>query len=136
MNQRQLFLQHVAQTSPAPLALEIVKAEGCTLWDIQGKSYLDLISGISVCNMGHRHPKVVAAIKDQSDKYLHLLVYGEFVETPQVAYATFLTNHLPSSLDCIYSQFCRSNRGAMNWQEGKWKTEIVALAFLSVTQGY
>ena len=102
MNQRQLFLQHVAQTSPAPLALEIVKAEGCTLWDIHGKTYLDLISGISVCNMGHRHPKVVEAIKEQSDKYLHLLVYGEFVETPQVAYAKFLTDHLPASLDCVY----------------------------------
>ena len=68
MNQRELFLQHVAQTSATPLALEIVKAEGCYMWDRQGKEYLDLISGISVCNVGHRNPQVIGAIKDQLDK--------------------------------------------------------------------
>lgn len=102
MNQRELFLQHVAQTSPAPLALEIVKAEGSLLWDTHGKEFLDLIAGISVCNIGHRHPKVVEAIKKQADEYLHLLVYGEFVETPQVAYAQYLTQHLPQKLNSVY----------------------------------
>ncbi len=63
MNQRELFLKHVAQTSPAPLALEIVKAEGCRMWDAAGKEYIDLIAGISVCNVGHRHPKVLTAIQ-------------------------------------------------------------------------
>jgi acetylornithine/N-succinyldiaminopimelate aminotransferase len=69
-----LFLRHVAQTSPNPLGLEIIAAEGLYLHDRSGKSYLDLIGGISVCNTGHRHPRVVQAIKDQADRYLHLLV--------------------------------------------------------------
>lgn len=102
MNQRQLFLQHVAQTSPAPLALEIVKAEGSILWDAEGKQLIDLIAGISVCNIGHRHTKVVEAIKHQTDQYLHLLVYGELVETPEVQYAHYLAQHLPASLNSVY----------------------------------
>ena len=84
---RQLFLQHVGQTSEAPLALEIVKAEGSKMWDAGGKEYIDLIAGISVCNIGHRHPKVIQAIKDQLDDYMHIMVYGELVESPQVVYA-------------------------------------------------
>lgn len=102
MNQREMFLKHVAQTSPAPIALEIVKARGCHMWDKDGKVWLDLISGISVCNVGHCHPVVVEAIRRQSESYLHLLVYGEMVETPQVAYAGLLAKHLPGKLDCIY----------------------------------
>lgn len=102
LSKRELFLQHVAQTSDAPLALDIVHAEGVYLKDVDGKTYLDLISGISVCNVGHRHPAVVQAIKDQADSYLHLLVYGEFVQTPQVEYATLLSRHLPSSLNSVY----------------------------------
>lgn len=94
MNQRQLFLNHVGQTSPAPLALEMVKAEGSRMWDVNGKEYIDLIGGISVCNVGHRHPKVVEAIKNQVDSYLHIMVYGELVESPQVQYAKKLTDHL------------------------------------------
>jgi len=102
MNQRQIFLQHVAQTSPAPLALEIVKASGVTLTDKSGREYIDLIAGISVCNVGHCHPRVVKAIRQQTSQYLHLLVYGEFIETPQVQYAKLLTDHLPASLNCVY----------------------------------
>ncbi len=102
MNLRQLFLSHVAQTSQAPLALEIIKAEGCWLFDVSGKKYLDLIGGISVANTGHRHPKVVQAIKNQVDQYLHVMVYGEFVQSPQVTYATLLTKHLPHSLNTVY----------------------------------
>src|SRR5215213_5546866 len=101
MNLRQLFLQHVAQTSNAPISLEIVKAQGCELTDASGKKYIDLIGGISVANIGHRHPKVVEAIKDQADEYLHVMVYGEFVQSPQVQYATLLTEHLPSSLNTV-----------------------------------
>lgn len=92
----------MAQTSPAPLALEIVKAEGCCLYDAAGKEYLDLIGGISVANTGHRHPKVIAAIKAQLDAYLHVMVYGEFVERPQVQYAQLLTENLPASLNAVY----------------------------------
>ncbi len=102
MNQRQLFLSHVAQTSPAPLGLEIVKAEGSFMWDRSGKRYIDMIGGISVCNIGHRHPKIVQAIKDQADQYLHLMVYGELVESPQVDYATYLARHLPENLNSVY----------------------------------
>jgi acetylornithine/succinyldiaminopimelate/putrescine aminotransferase len=102
MNQRELFLRHVAQTSPAPLALEIVKAEGSKLYDAKGKEYIDLIGGISVANTGHRHPKVLEAIKEQLDAYLHIMVYGEFVETPQVKYAQLLASHLPASLNSVY----------------------------------
>ena len=102
MNQRELFLRHVAQTSAAPLALEIVKADCCTLYDVNGKEYIDLIGGISVANVGHRHPKVIEAIQKQLDAYLHIMVYGEFVEAPQVQYAKLLADNLPPSLNSVY----------------------------------
>jgi acetylornithine/N-succinyldiaminopimelate aminotransferase len=115
MNQRELFLQHVAQTSLTPLALEIVKAEGCYMWDKNGKEYLDLISGISVCNVGHRNPQVISAIKDQLDKYMHIMVYGELVESPQVLYAEKIASILPDSLNCIYftNSGAEATEGAM-----------------------
>lgn len=115
VNQRQLFLQHIAQTSPAPLALEIVKAKGIELTDRNGKTYIDLIAGISVCNVGHCHPKVVKAIRKQAGEYLHLLVYGEFVETPQVEYASYLVKHLPGSLNSVYftNSGAEATEGAM-----------------------
>lgn len=102
LTQRELFLRHVAQTSAAPLALEIVKAEGCTLYNADGKEYTDLIGGISVANVGHRHPKVIAAIKKQADAYLHIMVYGEFIEAPQVQYAKLLADYLPAFLNAVY----------------------------------
>lgn len=102
MTEREIFLKHIAQTSPSPLAFEIAKAEGCLLFDVNGKEYIDLIGGISVANIGHRHPKVIAAIQKQLDAYLHVMVYGEFVESPQVQYAKLLTDHLPSSLNSVY----------------------------------
>ena len=102
MNQREIFLQHLAQTSPAPLGLEIVRAEGCILVDTSGKEYLDLIGGISVANVGHRHPAVLEAIRRQLDAYLHIMVYGEFVESPQVQYARLLVDQLPASLDSVF----------------------------------
>lgn len=99
---RQLFLQHIAQTSTAPLALEIVKAKGIRLTDADGKEYLDMISGISVSNVGHCHPEVVEAIKEQAEKFMHIMVYGEFIQSPQVQYAKKLTDHLPASLNAVY----------------------------------
>jgi acetylornithine/succinyldiaminopimelate/putrescine aminotransferase len=102
MNLRQLFLQHLAQTSAAPLGLEIVKAEGCTLTEASGRHLIDLIGGISVANVGHRHPKVLDAIRNQLDDYLHVMVYGELVQSPQVQYAALLTRHLPADLNCVY----------------------------------
>lgn len=102
MNLRQLFLQHLAQTSESPLALEIVKAEGASLWDESGNRYIDLIGGISVANLGHRHPVVVEAIKKQLDAYMHVMVYGEMVQSPQVRYARELTRFLPEKLESVY----------------------------------
>jgi acetylornithine/succinyldiaminopimelate/putrescine aminotransferase len=102
MNNRQLFLQHVAQTSPAPVGIEITHAKGSYLYGTDGKKYIDLIGGISVCNLGHRHPAVVEAIKKQADAYLHVMVYGELVQSPQVQYASLLAKHLPQNLDCVY----------------------------------
>lgn len=102
ITQRQLFYNHLAQTSETPLALEIEKAEGLYLVDVSGKRYMDLISGISVCNVGHRHPKVLAAIQNQLDKYLHLMVYGEYIQSPQIKLAKLLADHLPSKLSSVY----------------------------------
>lgn len=102
LTQRQLFFNHLAQTSETPLALEIEKAEGIYLTDVSGKRYMDLISGISVSNVGHRHPKVLAAIQNQLDKYMHLMVYGEFIQSPQVQLAKLLSDHLPENLSSIY----------------------------------
>jgi acetylornithine/succinyldiaminopimelate/putrescine aminotransferase len=102
LTDRQLFLNNLAQTSDSPLALEITKAEGVYLFDASGKKYIDLISGISVSNVGHRHPAVIKAIKDQTDKYLHLMVYGEYIQSPQVKLAGFLAQLLPENLSNCY----------------------------------
>jgi acetylornithine/succinyldiaminopimelate/putrescine aminotransferase len=100
---RQLFFQHVAQTSDFPLALEIDRAEGLYLYSTdQTTRYMDLISGIGVSNVGHRHPNVLAAIQQQLDKYLHLMVYGEYVQTPQTELAHALAQTLPDNLDTVY----------------------------------
>jgi len=102
LTNRQLFLLHLGQTSPAPLMLEIEKAEGIYLFGPNGEKYIDLISGVSVSNTGHRHPKVVKAIKDQVDSYLHLMVYGEMIQSPQVKYAGLLVSILPGNLSSCY----------------------------------
>ncbi|HET6992885.1 MAG TPA: aminotransferase class III-fold pyridoxal phosphate-dependent enzyme, partial [Bacteroidia bacterium] len=102
ISQRQLFLNHLAQTSPAPLGLEIVSAEGDFLFDTDGKKYVDLISGISVSNIGHRHPKVVKAIHEQLEKYMHLIVYGEYIQSPQVKLAEKIASLLPPTLNSSY----------------------------------
>ena len=140
LTHRQLFLDHVAQTSTDPLMLEIIKADGVTLTDVHGKKYIDLISGISVSNVGHRHPVVVDAIKKQVDDYMHLMVYGELIQTPQTMLAKALTDHLPENLDCCY--FVNSGSEAI---EGAMKlakrftnrTEIIAFknAYHGSTQG-
>ncbi len=102
LTNRQLFLLHLGQTSSEPLMLEIEKAEGVFMYGPSGEKYLDLVSGVSVSNTGHRHPKVVEAIKNQVDSYLHLMVYGEMIQTPQVKYAERLASILPGQLNCIY----------------------------------
>jgi len=99
---RQLFLEHVAQTSESPLLLEIERAEGVYLFGPDGKRYVDLISGVSVSNVGHCHPRVIEAVNNQVSKYMHLMVYGEFIQYPQVRFAQKLTSLLPESLDNVY----------------------------------
>ena len=115
MNERQLFFQHIGQTSDSPIALEIEKAEGIYLYDKTGKSYIDLISGVSVSNVGHRNPAVVKAIKEQVDKYMHLMVYGEYIQSPQVQLAKLLTEQLPESLNSVYlvNSGSEANEGAL-----------------------
>jgi len=102
LNLRQLFLNHNAQTTDFPLSLEITHAQGLYLLDQAGKKYLDLISGIGVSSIGHRHPKVIDAIKNQADRYLHLMVYGEYIQTPQTLLAAKLASLLPPNLSSIY----------------------------------
>jgi acetylornithine/succinyldiaminopimelate/putrescine aminotransferase len=140
LDMRQLFLRHVAQTSPNPLAIEIAKAEGLYLYDRSGKAYMDLIGGISVCNTGHRHPRVVEAIREQADRYLHVLVYGELIQSPQVQYARLLAEHLPLSLDCVYftNSGAEATEGAMKLAKRlTGRREIVAFeqSYHGSTQG-
>lgn len=140
MTNRQLFLQHVAQTSPFPIGLEIAKASGIHMWDINGKSYIDLISGFSVCNIGHSNAAVIQAVKDQVDKYMHLIVYGEFIEAPQVAYAKLLTDHLPATLNSVYftNSGAEATEGAMKLgKRVTGRTKIIACnkAYHGSTQG-
>ena len=137
---RQLFLNHVGQTSEAPLCLNIVKAEGSKMWDADGKEYLDLIAGISVCNIGHRHPAVVQAIKDQADAYLHIMVYGELVENPQVAYAKMLCDQLPSTLNSVFytASGSEATEGAMKLAKRfTGRTQIISFknSYHGSTQG-
>jgi acetylornithine/N-succinyldiaminopimelate aminotransferase len=99
---RQLFLANNAQTTDFPLLLEFERAEGVYMYDSEGKPYIDLISGIGVSNLGHSHPKVIEAIKQQVDKYMHLMVYGEYVQTPQVRFAEKLISVFPKNLQSVY----------------------------------
>ncbi len=102
MTNRQLFLLHNAQTSDAPLCIEITKAEGMYMYDASGKAYLDAIGGISVANIGHSNKNVQDAIVEQVSKYMHVMVYGELIQSPQTQYATLLTEHLLPSLNSVY----------------------------------
>jgi len=99
---RQLFLANNAQTTNFPLLLEFERAEGVYMYDVTGRAYIDLISGIGVSNLGHSNPYVIQAIKDQLDKYMHLMVYGEYVQTPQVRFAEKLVSLLPAHLQSVY----------------------------------
>lgn len=140
ISNKELFLQHVAQTSSAPIGLEITKAKGIHLWDTSEKKYVDLISGFSVCNIGHSHPTVVKAVQEQAAEYMHLIVYGEFIESPQVQYAKLLTDHLPASLNCVYftNSGAEATEGAMKLAKritGRSKMIAFHNAYHGSTQG-
>jgi acetylornithine/N-succinyldiaminopimelate aminotransferase len=96
------FYEHQAQTTDSPYGIEVESAEGIYIYDTSGKRYMDLISGVAVSNIGHCHPKVVEATKRQLDKYMHVMVYGEYIQKPQLELAEKLTSLLPNSLDCLY----------------------------------
>ncbi len=102
VSNRQLFLRHVAQTSDSSITFEIERAQGIYFYDASDKAYIDLVSGVSVSALGHGHPAVVEAVKHQAERYMHTMVYGEFVQSPQVEYASWLTGHLPDSLDNVF----------------------------------
>ncbi len=99
---RQMFMRYVAQTSFAPLSAEIDRAEGVFMYTPDGKKIIDTVSGISVSNVGHCNPKVVQAVKEQAEKYMHLMVYGEMIQSPQVQLAKRLTEVLPENLNNVY----------------------------------
>lgn len=99
---RKRFLQHVAQTSPSPMLVEVARAEGSFFYTPEGKRYYDLVAGVSVSNVGHCNPAVVRAVQEQAARYMHVMVYGELVETPQVEYATRIAELMPAPLESVY----------------------------------
>lgn len=115
MSNKESFYQHVAQTSEAPMGLEIERAEGPYIFTTDGQKYTDFISGIAVSSLGHRHPSVTKAVKKQVNKHLHVMVYGEFIQEPQSAYAALLTSQLPEKLDRVYfvNSGTEANEGAL-----------------------
>jgi len=96
------FYKYQAQTTPHPLAMEISKAEGCYIYDTKGKAYLDFVAGVSACSLGHKHPRVVEAIKSQLDKYLHVMVYGEYIQESATELTKLIASHLPDPLETTY----------------------------------
>src|SRR5665213_2452582 len=140
MTNRQIFLNHIGQTSPDPLALEIIKASGSKLYDVNNKQYIDLIGGISVCNIGHANQKVINAIKEQAENFMHVMVNGELVLSPQTAYAKLLTDHLPSSLNAVFftASGTEATEGAMKLAKRfTGRTQIAAFknSYHGSTQG-
>ena len=99
---RKQFLEHVGQTSPSPMMVEVERAEGSFFYTPEGKRYFDLVAGVSVSNVGHANAEVVAAVQKQAADYMHVMVYGEMVERPQVEYARSIAELLPGQLDCVY----------------------------------
>jgi acetylornithine/N-succinyldiaminopimelate aminotransferase len=140
LTNRQIFLNHIGQTSPTPLALEIIKAEGCKLYDVDGKEFIDLIGGISVCNVGHGNKKVIGAINKQMNDYLHVMVNGELVLSPQTNYAKLLIDNLPASLNSVFftASGTEATEGAMKLAKRyTGRTQIAAFnnSYHGSTQG-
>lgn len=126
----EVFLHNLAQTTPYPYNITIEKAEGVYLYAPDGKRYIDMISGIGVSNLGHRHPHVIKSIKDQVDKHLHVMVYGEFIQHSPNALAQKLTSLLPSTLNCCYwvNSGTEANEGALKLaKRATGRTEIISM---------
>lgn len=103
MSQEQDFLKHIGQTNQSPYLINVDSADGVYIFDKNGKSYMDMIAGVSVSNIGHNHPKIVHALKNQIDRHLHVMVYGEFIQDTQLDMANKLIEKLPDSLNCVYA---------------------------------
>ena len=99
---REDFFKYQAQTSPHPLGLQISHAKGSYIYDQEGKAHLDFVAGVSACSLGHCHPKVVRAVKDQAEQYMHVMVYGEYIQQPAVEYTKYLSSLLPKNLETTY----------------------------------
>ena len=99
---KEAFFKYQAQTTPHPLAMEISHAEGSYIFDRNKKAYLDFVAGVSACSLGHRHPKVIKAIQDQLDKYMHVMVYGEYIQKPALELTELLAKHYPEKIDKTY----------------------------------
>lgn len=102
MNQKDIFLSKLGQTNQTPYLIDVERAEGLYIYDKNGKAYMDMIAGVAVNNIGNRHPKVVQAIKEQTDKYLHCMVWGEYIQDSNIEFANRLTSLLPETLNCVY----------------------------------
>ena len=102
MSQIESFLSVQAQTNPSPYLIDVDYAEGIYIYDKNGKQYIDMIAGVAVTNVGHRHPHIQNAIKKQLDKHLHVMVYGEFIQDSPLAFSNKLTSILPTELNCVY----------------------------------
>lgn len=140
INNRQYFFQHLAQTSDKPIGIEVASAKGIYIHDVNGRAFVDMIAGFSVCNIGHSHPDVINAIQEQVAQYMHVIVYGEFIQAPQVNYAKTLTALLPSNLQSVYftNSGAEATEGAMKLAKRvTGRTKIVAFegAYHGSTQG-
>ncbi|HMN32031.1 MAG TPA: aspartate aminotransferase family protein [Chitinophagaceae bacterium] len=140
MTSRQIFLNHLAQTSESPLCFELNRAEDVFLYDVNDKKYIDLIGGISVCNVGHCNQEVKMAIQRQLEKYMHVMVYGELIQSPQIQYAKALAEHLPENLQSVYftNSGAEATEGAMKLAKRVTKrSKIISFknAYHGSTQG-
>ncbi len=125
----EVFLNNLAQTTPFPFLIPVSHAEGIYFYTPEGKRYTDLISGIGVTNIGHRHPKVIEAIKAQLDKHLHVMVYGEYIQSAPNQLAQYLVSLLPPSLNCCYlvNSGTEANEGALKLaKRATGRTEIIS----------
>ena len=137
---RKQFLAHVGQTSPSPMMVEVARAEGSFFYTPEGKRYYDLVAGVSVSNVGHANPAVVRAVQRQAAEYMHVMVYGEMIETPQVEYAARLASLLPGGLESVYfvNSGAEAVEGAMKLAKRfTGRTGIVSMrrAYHGSTQG-
>ncbi len=137
---RKAFLEHVGQTSPSPMMIEVARAEGVFFYTPSGKRYYDLVAGVSVSNVGHANPAVVRAVQEQAGRYMHIMVYGEMVERPQVEYAVRIASLLPDPLESVYfvNSGAEAVEGAMKLAKrctGRTETISMRRAYHGSTQG-